>query len=213
MASELHSLFPTPVFTTNYPAEPQLYSFLKNQELMKKEKEVSNLYGELSNDVRILRNSECKGLREFIIHNANILAKEILGYKIETMVDVLSWVTIKRTGQSHIAHTHPNSVLSGVYYFDKNVESMPIIFMRKKIEGYNAIRIPIDIKNESTFCQDNYTLNPKQGDIVMFPSYLTHTVGLNTTHMDRYSLAFNLMPKGGIGSVDELTHFFYADAL
>jgi uncharacterized protein (TIGR02466 family) len=214
MATQLHSIFPTPVFTTNFKPSDELLHTLKSQKFRVQEKGVGTLYGEVSENVKILRLFECSELKDVITYHANILAKEILGYQIKTMVDVLSWISIKRPRQQHTLHTHPNSVISGVYYFDNNIDNMPIIFGKPKMEGHNVIRVKIDEDaNESTFCKTHYKYQPSVGDIVLFPSHLHHVVDVNSTNRDRFSLAFNMMPKSGIGEALELTEFFYSDAI
>ena len=209
----LHSLFPTPVFTTEFIPSQELYEFLDTQKMRKQGAEVSETFGEVSEDVRILSSPECNDLRNHIIHSANILAKEILGYRIETMTDVLSWVSVKKPGQHHAQHTHPNSVISGVYYFDPNPEQVPIAFAKSRGDAaYNSIRIPTNPDNTSTFSVSGYTIKPTPGMILLFPSYLPHLVDTNKTNSNRCSMAFNLMPKYAVGDAGELTQFIYRDA-
>jgi ectoine hydroxylase-related dioxygenase (phytanoyl-CoA dioxygenase family) len=40
----------------------------------------------------------------------------------------------------------------------------------------------------------------KPGKLVMFPSHLYHSVTKNASDQDRLTLAFNLWPKGPLGS-------------
>ena len=48
-------------------------------------------------------------------------------------------------------------------------------------------------------------ITPKEGALILFPSYLTHYVPVNTGG-DRYSLSFNTFPSGSFGSKRSLTH-------
>jgi ectoine hydroxylase-related dioxygenase (phytanoyl-CoA dioxygenase family) len=85
-------------------------------------------------------------------------------------------------------------VISGVYYWEPIVQ--PIMFVDSK-----TIQIgPTQLDNHS------FTINDiKPGTLVLFPSYLKHTVSVNNTNTPRRSLAFNSIPTTGFGSQGMLT--------
>ena len=106
-----------------------------------------------------------------------------------------SWVSIKRPGQRHEAHTHANSVISGVYYWEP--VQQPIAFLNPK-----TVEIGITQSNFNT----SFTLNEiKPGSLVLFPSYLKHWVPINDTDLPRKSLAFNTIPTTGFGNESQCT--------
>jgi len=41
--------------------------------------------------------------------------------------------------------------------------------------------------------------------LLLFPSYLQHTVSINESQVNRYSLAFNSMPRYQLGMMNDLT--------
>ena len=45
--------------------------------------------------------------------------------------------------------------------------------------------------------------------LLLFPSYLPHSVPTNTTNYIRKSLSFNIVPKKGLGVEKHLTEFLF----
>ena len=55
----------------------------------------------------------------------------------------------------------------------------------------------------------SWVIKPAPNQVVIFPSYLYHEVTFHGATEDRYSLAFNLFPKGPLGTSDSLLNFNY----
>ena len=51
-------------------------------------------------------------------------------------------------------------------------------------------------------CVD-YTIIPKTGTIIFFPSELNHKILINTSKLTRISLAFNFLPIGKVGDTGD----------
>ena len=46
----------------------------------------------------------------------------------------------------------------------------------------------------------------KRGELILFPSNLTHSVPTNLGEEERISLSFNTWPKGNMGDIKSLTY-------
>ena len=55
---------------------------------------------------------------------------------------------------------------------------------------------PKRVYNE--FNGDNYSFTPRNGDLLIFPSTLKHSVTYNEVDIERYSIAFNYMVRGDV---------------
>lgn len=220
----VHALFPTPVCVFNYKPDVKLQTFLKTQtikpifteaETRDQFAPVKQKYGTHSENIKVLRKPECVELRKFILNKCKIFGNTVLGYEVPEYIDTISWVSIKSPGDEHIPHIHPNSFISGVYYFDANVERCPILFADPGLASNknNTIALPRKENLESTFATEIVRLHLKHGELVIFPSYLKHMVEKNITNSNRYSLAFNVVPRYHVGSDSELTLFNYEDAI
>jgi hypothetical protein len=54
----------------------------------------------------------------------------------------------------------------------------------------------VEIDNYDLLNSSKWTIRPKNKDILIFPSHLTHEVTPNTSDKNRYVLAFNIFPSG-----------------
>ena len=45
-----------------------------------------------------------------------------------------------------------------------------------------------------------------KGELIIFPSWIRHSVPINTKNSDRISLSFNTWAKGSLGTKDDLTY-------
>jgi uncharacterized protein (TIGR02466 family) len=119
-----------------------------------------------------------------------------------------SWVN--RHGKLDFAgsHRHSNSLISGVFYLDVSPDSGAIIFQKDK-SYYNLWSDTLEVgfnyqthedqSRLNVFNADAWGIYPKQNEIVLFPSLLYHSVSENLSGRVRYSLAFNVFPRGNLG--------------
>ena len=170
-------------------------------------------YGEKSKNTYILNEPECKELKDFIL-NHSLLYSKILGIKCNEYKLTQSWISLKYPNQQHHRHFHSNSVLSGVFYYDTSYDPnySQIIFFNKSgnffLPQNNSINMPQDPEIPlNPFNSGQYHHTPSPGEIILFPSFFDHAVPLNTSNRVRKSLAFNIVPKEGLGdalSLNEL---------
>ena len=100
------------------------------------------------------------------------------------------WATVLAKGALHKAHSHPNNFLSGVYYVRVQPGADTINFHDPRRQTY-VIRPPaIELTAENT---DQVVVTVSNGTLLMFPSYLEHSVDVNTSGEERISVSFNVM--------------------
>ena len=114
-----------------------------------------------------------------------------------------SWLNWTKPGQFHHKHAHPNSLISGCYYVKANKETDKIFFYR---DGYKRIKFPPVEWN--SYNSESWWYPVGTGDLVFFPSELTHMVQPVGGEDTRISLAFNTFPVGHVGDEDELTALY-----
>jgi uncharacterized protein (TIGR02466 family) len=111
-----------------------------------------------------------------------------------------SWLNYTETNQFHHKHAHPNSLVSGVFYINCHEELDKIKFFDDK---YKTIKL--ETKDWNLFNSETWWFTVKTGDIIMFPSSLTHMVETKEGTNTRISLAFNVFVKGTLGDNTALT--------
>ena len=131
------------------------------------------------------------------------IARNTLNYNCDFLIST-SWITkVKPGGFSH-RHSHRNSFYSGVYYFE-NEYSLNSGSIRFTSPVNNLSDYDIDSSNRGKFSvlsSKNWRIPPEKKKLLLFPSYLEHTVLKNNEKIDRHSIAFNIVPIGKYGNGD-----------
>jgi uncharacterized protein (TIGR02466 family) len=101
-----------------------------------------------------------------------------------------AWINVNNRGGSNLAHNHPGSFFSCVYYvkggqkkgnieFTTPIEAHAYTIHEHMVSGYNA------------FTGHAISIPPITGELLIFPSWLMHFVRPNDTDEDRISIALN----------------------
>lgn len=204
---EVLDLFPIPVYTTGMPVELSgIIPFLDGQ-APKSGSDVTN-YGERSDNSYILNEPECIEVKKFVLEHVKEFAENIMLYDYDTWELSQSWVSRKQPGQHHTMHTHPNSLISGVFYYGEPSEQTPAIKFHKMQGGINQQVLQPAVKPDkrnSKFAWTEFAVDFAPGLLLLFPSYLFHSVPVNESKTIRSSVAFNVVPKNRLGSEETLT--------
>jgi uncharacterized protein (TIGR02466 family) len=100
------------------------------------------------------------------------------------------WATVLAPGAAHKAHSHPNNFLSGVYYLRTATGADTINFHDPRRQAY-VVRPPVvALTAENT---DQVVVRVRDGMLLLFPSYLEHSVDANAGTEERISISFNVM--------------------
>ena len=200
-------LFPTPLLQTNLPSKfSSIQIWLDSQPLRKSEN--SKNFGDISESTYILDSKECLDLKKYILKYALKFGSEYMGYNYKEYRFSQSWISHKYPNQSHLPHIHSNSTISGIIYYGEFFENTPSIIFHKNNNipsNVNVIQHPKNTDTLNPYNSEGFSYIPSPGTLLLFPSYLQHSVPLNTTNKVRKSLAFNIVPKEGFGSEEDLT--------
>ena len=216
---EVASLFPTPLLRVDIPPELSTACNLFENTEMWLEKDSRMEYGLHSRNTYIMDEPECVDLKKFVLDVAKDFAHNTLMYDYDEWTFSQTWVSWKEPGQQHVPHTHPNSVISGVFFYGYGEENTPAIqFYRDDYQGtHQSIMLkekpPQNDKELSPFAWKTFTIPFKPGLLLMFPSYFRHSVPRNETQYTRKSVSMNIVPKGGIGDPHSLTQLLFNKVL
>jgi uncharacterized protein (TIGR02466 family) len=198
--SIIENLFPTPIYMSNIDRTftKQELQFVDNQ----KNKCSKNSGNINTKDNYILNRKEFKNVKKFLDQCCQDYLEKIISPKnnIELYI-TQSWLNYTEENQYHHIHAHPNSVVSGVLYFDCDKENDKIKFTNPV--GYQQIKP--EIKNFNIWNSETWFFPVETGQLVMFPSSTTHQVDTKQGNNTRISLAFNTFYKGTLGSNKDLT--------
>jgi uncharacterized protein (TIGR02466 family) len=99
------------------------------------------------------------------------------------------WANIHSSDRTHNAHSHPNNFLSAVYYVTAPPGGREITFYDPRIQQY--ILTPAVEKSNAQNAEHLY-FEVKEGMLLVFPSWLVHSVPASTNNERRISISFNI---------------------
>lgn len=154
----------------------------------------------------ILDQQEYQHIRDLVLNEVYAYARETLcvSKNIEFYI-TNSWININRPGDQCNAHTHNNSLISGVLYL-KAPENSGDLFFYRDINSLLPFPPALDLEtdNENIFNCKHFSITPKMNDICLFPSVIMHSVGINESNGERWCLPFNVFVRGEIGGLHQL---------
>jgi uncharacterized protein (TIGR02466 family) len=98
------------------------------------------------------------------------------------------WSIINPKNASNSRHIHSNNYISAAYYVKSPSNSGDIIFYDPR--SANVIRSPT-ISSQNKLNSTTFNVTPKEGLLVLFPSYLHHSVNINKSDEERIVISFN----------------------
>lgn len=100
------------------------------------------------------------------------------------------WATVLAKGAAHRSHSHPNNFLSAVYYVKTHPGADTINFHDPRHQA-SVIRPPVvELTAENT---DQVVVKVSDGTLLIFPSYLEHSVDAAASEEERISISLNVM--------------------
>jgi len=197
MKEELLQIFPTPLLIVPYEESiDKELAFLKT--ISYREQKYNGNFR--SDDSYLLRNEEFKNIKTFLSESVDKFTKNVLNSK-QRLVITQCWANRNPKGSKHHEHVHPNSIISGVMYFQMNEKLPPIQFAKSIQDGVKLDPIKYNHVNAESFM-----LPCKPGELILFPSSLKHSVPINVGDEDRISVSFNTFSIDVLGSEQSLTH-------
>ena len=192
----IYKLFPEPVFKYK----------LKNFEVLNKE---------LSMFIYKLRDEDSEGLKKsnkggWHSKNFNLGIKDSIQNKFalelqKNIVNVFQnygwktknvpiqikemWAIINKNNDFNVLHSHPNCYLSAAYYVKATKNCGKFEVECPNIAKRNSYP-EIEKKNELNL--GVISLDVNEGDLLLFPGYLQHKVGINKSGEDRMVISFNI---------------------
>jgi uncharacterized protein (TIGR02466 family) len=192
-------LYAIPLYQTNLNMlDPVIKQFLVTQTYER----MPSGNGDYTVNKNILNAPECTALKEHIQSHIDYFLFDQLQVSRNVTLEIQnSWVNRHGKGDYAHVHYHRNSVISGCYYLETFPDSGEIVFQKDKAFN-NLFDTTVDMGFDNAmniFNSTYWPLRPNTADLVLFPSHLAHSVTPNNTDQIRYSLAFNVFPRGQLG--------------
>ena len=192
--NDLNLFFPTPVWASvisnHDEVNKRMYDYISN--LRKNNPNgisKSNNLGWHSENFD-LKNSEVTFFVKSIGYNLNKAIKD-MGWDSEKNEIKISamWSIVNGKNASNSRHIHSNNFISAAYYVRAPEECGDIVFYDPR--DAKVIRKPMT-STSNKLNTEVVNISPKEGLLVLFPSYLHHSVNQNNSTDERMVISFNV---------------------
>ena len=196
--------FPTLVFSLDVPGSEILNAHLIEAIYAEREGDRTGVrksnfpeLGSWHSHVKLHKDVAFAGLVQYVDEAAAMMGRE-LGYhrsyrlRIGTM-----WSIVNPPGGSNRPHIHPGCIWSGVYYVQSPRNSGQIEFIDPRTQNLMSPVKYIPNTKRPRICWTKVQYKPVAGRMLIFPSWLYHTVAPNRSRAkgkdaDRIVVSFNL---------------------
>ena len=192
------NLFPSQVWRhhTDKIDNRKLENIILEKEQKDKGVTFTNVGGYHSSAINLEKEKGFKCIYDYINECMEVILFEN-NYKLN--LGILSshgWININRKGDFNREHVHPDCHWSGVYYVKTPANCgelrfhNPIVASSMVKSGHLLNLTSSNIK--TSFFLNSIPLDPYEGSILIFPSWLFHSVDPNRSNYDRISISFNI---------------------
>ena len=194
---ELLQIFPTPILIIKYDDDiSEETKYVENLEYIS-QKENKNFK---SKDSYLMKHEIFKNIKNFFGESITKYTEKVLNSK-QRLVITQCWTNKNPPGAKHHEHVHPNSIISGVFFFRIGGKLPPIQFAKT-----NQVAMKLDPVKYNNITAETFMLPCVPGELLLFPSNLKHSVPMNLSEETRYSMSFNTFCIDILGSENSLTH-------
>ena len=166
-----------------------LNAYIDTSKFSKKNDYSSKLTSQIKNEIKIPKSIINKSLSKELIKNIKVYLDKSDVKKIKEIKIINLWIVRQLKNEYNPIHYHEGQ-LSGVGYLRIPKDMNQNKFVKNKKFKTNGT---IDFINGQTnfLSKSIYNLNPKLGDLLIFPNYLMHTTYPFNVDGERRSFSFN----------------------
>ena len=194
--SELHILFPTPVYQNFLEFRPSelksMIDYVSNLDWASDKDINEGPNGETTKlEADLLSEPELENLRKKIDEEVYNFAKSLqIDFSKHGLKRINSWGNLQKKGNYIKEHRHNNTQFSGVFYLQTPENSGDIIFTTRNATWINSYWEP-SLTGYDDLNSFEKRFRPQQCGIFLFPAHLDHYVTPSHSEEERYSISFN----------------------
>jgi uncharacterized protein (TIGR02466 family) len=187
------NLFPTPMWTVqvtgidNEEIKNYCYTIKSKSDGVNR----SNVGGWHSDPYQIVKPYP-NSFKELLVDTSEFVNKycsQLTGF--EDLVLGNYWFNVNQPNTYNQSHDHYGSILSAVYYVEAEGENVGNFEVHRGDAAEYYLKKPDISAGNHWFSFVNYICKPYTGMLLIIPSWVKHSVGINKTDGDRISLAMN----------------------
>ena len=193
VSHKVYALFAEPYFRANIASaiSPEQIAFIQRLKM------VGNVRNLMSENVRIFDEPEVKSIRDAVQDALDLYAREVMCIP-QRLYLTQSWSLINNSNVGMHRHSHSNSLVSGSLYYCPLPEPEAAMIFNRHV-GYQLVEMEPEQGRRNVYNAPITRVMPRQNDVLLFSSRLSHLVEPNLSDKPRYSIAFNAFVKGTFG--------------
>lgn len=176
-----------------------LNSDFNNIRVETKDKAILGTGVKTSQTNQLLNQSGLERVRSFMVTLTKRFVRECLKIEDEFYMTT-SWATKNIKGAAHHAHSHPNTLLSAVYY--AHSESGDLTITAPTNGMFPNFDFKWNLSEFNNFNSTSWVIPVRTGDIVIFPGWLNHYGTPNLHEKPRIVVGANFFTRGTFGQSD-----------
>ena len=194
--SDLHILFPTPVYQNVLDFRPSevksMINYMSELDWARDKDIYEGPNGETTKlEADLLSEPELENLRKKIDEEVYNFAKSLqIDFSKHGLKRINSWGNLQKKGNYIKEHRHNNTQFSGVFYLQTPENSGEIIFTTRNATWINSYCEP-SLTGYDDLNSFEKKFSPQQCGIFLFPAHLDHYVTRSHSEEERYSISFN----------------------
>lgn len=189
------NLFSVPIFVHQLKGIEQFrkeeVDFLKTITLDKQYGEDGNY---LSKDIHILEKYKLDRVKNLCDTYVHQYTENILGIT-DTFKMFRSWLSMNIKGTKHLAHSHRNTMISCILYFDEYISDEPMAPISFGQDGldqvFKTFQFQFKTKERNQYNNNVLTVYPRSNTLIIFPGWIKHETEEAKSMTKRYCLGTN----------------------
>lgn len=177
--------------------------FTKEEITLLKKIELEKQYGDdgnhLSKEIHILEKYKLNRIKNLCDQHVNYYTNSILGISNNFKM-FKSWLSMNVNGTRHDAHSHRNTMISCVLYFDEFMSDQPMAPINFWQDGLDQIfrtfQFSFNVKENNQYNNNILTIYPKTNMMIIFPGWIKHETQITNSAIERYCLGTNYFFEG-----------------
>lgn len=194
------NLYSVPIFVEQFQTKD---CFTKEEISLLKKIELEKQYGDngnyLSKEIHILEKYKLNRIKNLCDQYVNNYTNSILGITDKFKM-FKSWLSMNVQGTQHEPHSHRNTMISCISYFDEFMSDQPmapISFWQDGLDQiFKTFQFRFSIKENNQYNNNVLTVYPKTNMIIIFPGWIKHETQKSNSSIERYCLGTNYFFEG-----------------
>jgi len=196
---DVQPLFATPLVRADLSA-----AITREQiEYVKSLKMIRNRDNLISEDLYIFRHPELQAIKDAVDAALTRYAKDVMGIE-QDLVVTQSWSLMNPPGIGMHSHSHSNSMVSGSLYYHSLPDPVSRVFFDRNAMYQRIELLPVSDRR-NIFNTNINVIQPREGEVLLFPSEINHMIEANGASEPRRAIAFNAFIKGTIGDYRDVS--------